>query len=335
MSSQLRSRAALLSVLAGVLMLGGTARGQEDVVRLEPRDALFYAADYFISSLALTPDGKTLVTGGLRNSAVIIWDLPKMKERAVLRGHGGHVLQVVLDGDGKTAASVGQDNQVLFYDVASAKQRKEALTPHKKTAFIAFLPDKKTLLTGGAEGDFKLWDLATMTETSTFRGKIRNLDFAALAPDGKTLAAIPAAEADEIQLWDVATGKPKQGLKGFAGVRPGIAFSADGKALAAVGNFGDTHVRIWNLDTGKERLTIRKAQEVRQLVFSRDNSLLACAVANEIHIYDAQSGTKRALLKGHASVVEAMAFTEDSRTFFSGARDGRVMIWDVSALGNK
>ena len=204
-------RKALLVALA-CLLPASAARAQ---VELEPKDALLHHTSCMVSSLALTPDGKTLLAGTMRSPRVIFWDVAKMKERAVHDPHSQHVFHVAMTADGKIAASVGAENSIVVWDVATAKPRNklDGLRPHKKIVFLAFLPDNKTLITGGQEGDVKIIDTASLEEKGTFRGKVRRLDFAALSPDGKLLAAAPGALADEIQMWDVEARRPKAPLE--------------------------------------------------------------------------------------------------------------------------
>jgi len=65
---------------------------------------------------------------------------------------------------------------------------------------VAFTPDGRTLLTGGADGLVKLWDPAGRLR-HTFDWKIREVGAVAFAPDGLTAAA---GGAETILVWDVA-----------------------------------------------------------------------------------------------------------------------------------
>ena len=48
-----------------------------------------------------------------------------------------------------------------------------------------------------------------------------------------------------------------------------------------------------------------------------------------------RTGDKLAILKGHALNIEALVFSPDGATLYSGARDARVMIWDVGRIEQK
>ncbi len=59
---------------------------------------------YFLGPVAFSPDGRVLATGGWGHEARL-WDIETGRERQVLRGHEGGVLDVQFASDGRTLAS--------------------------------------------------------------------------------------------------------------------------------------------------------------------------------------------------------------------------------------
>src|SRR5262249_34706869 len=109
-------------------------------------------------------------------------------------------------------------------------------------AFVAFLPDGKQVVTASNDGSIRLWDrdtgkvirrfdrparsstkplpgndqvqqmrMARLALLNILHGGTRGFH-AAVAPDGKTLAAL--LENNTVQMWDVATGQPRQPIAG-------------------------------------------------------------------------------------------------------------------------
>ena len=62
-----------------------------------------------VYTLAITPDGKTLVSGST-DASVRVWDVATGKERAVLTGHKASIWRLAISPDGKMVASASMDH---------------------------------------------------------------------------------------------------------------------------------------------------------------------------------------------------------------------------------
>src|SRR5262249_61774266 len=62
-------------------------------------------------TVAFSPDGRRLVTGGEGNT-VKIWDVKTGRELKILRGHTGEIYAVAISPDGRWVASGGEDSTV-------------------------------------------------------------------------------------------------------------------------------------------------------------------------------------------------------------------------------
>jgi WD40 repeat protein len=129
----------------------------------------------------------------------------------------------------------------------------------------------------------------------------------------------------------------------------GVSFTPDGKQLVSGGD--DKVIRVWDWQAGRTVRTIRGQVGIGSegtlfsVVLSPNGKWLAAAgwtdpatasvpCCGDIRLYDFPSGRLVTLLKGHRSVVDKLAFSEDSRYLISGSGLGDLsaIIWDVEKL---
>jgi WD40 repeat protein len=67
-----------------------------------------------VNTLAFSPDGRFLATGGL-DQIVIVWDVSSRTRWAILTGHDDIVTSLDFSPDGQTLASAGGDHAVVLW----------------------------------------------------------------------------------------------------------------------------------------------------------------------------------------------------------------------------
>ena len=153
------------SVLAGLISTLSLT-GQEKETGL-----VFKGHTDAVYSVAQTPDGKLLVTGGF-DRTVRVWDAVTGKQLRSLGGPTGHqslVLSVATSPSGELMASGGSDNALYLWDVPLRTHLRQFA--HNAPVVSASLSaDGKTLAGLGTDGSVRTWQNA----------------------DGKTLRDIPA-----------------------------------------------------------------------------------------------------------------------------------------------
>ena len=156
-----------------------------------------------VTSLAFSPDGKTLVTGGVESKANI--DIAAMMSGAMSGKKPKKGSQQPDPADMMKDLKVESVGQVQIWDVASGGEIATLKGHGRAVGKVAFSRDGKLLATGSTDNTIKIWDFASKRELITLVGHTANIESLDFSPDGKLLAS--ASEDGSTFLWDAKTGE--------------------------------------------------------------------------------------------------------------------------------
>ena len=256
---------------------------------LTPR--YFIETDCRISSLAISPDGKTLAAGSFSDK-IELWRISDGVRLHTLEGHRGWVFQVVFSRDGKTLFSSSTDGTVRLWSIledAHALGSGQLLhVLQAGTSWLLGLCASDSILVAGSFQQMRRWHLSDFgskpQQLHTLKPHQDWITSLAITPDGKRLAS---ASYDKIRLWELfANGKDIRPLQLLHETRPTIlslAMSPDGKILAS----GATDVvRLWRMSDGKLLHSLdQHTSPVSSLSFSPDGKILASTTTDMVQLW--------------------------------------------------
>src|SRR5262249_51240796 len=141
----------------------------------------------FVKSLAFSPDGQILASGG-DDRAIKLWSVGQRKHLRTLRGHEQRVRGVSFSPlDGRLLASCSSDRTVKLWDVQGEDDLVLRAAPSRVFA-AAFFPDGRRFVSLESEGTIRLWDARTGEEARTFYHRA-NLFMLSVSRDGKRLVS--------------------------------------------------------------------------------------------------------------------------------------------------
>jgi WD40 repeat protein len=162
-----------------------------------------------VSALALSPDGKILVTASGGEGTVMFWDFEKRRMEHSAVGNDKYVHSIVFSHDGKAVATSGDDKKVLLWDTARGRMKKKIDLQEARISSIAqmaFLPDDQTLVIVGGKATPIFWDIAKEEDTfPNTDGHRAGIHAVVISPDGKTL--VTASDDKTVKFWDLPSKK--------------------------------------------------------------------------------------------------------------------------------
>jgi len=237
------------------------------------------------------------------------------------------------------------DGGVRIFD-AGGKPGRDLQRPGQVINCLAFSPNGSELLTGTEGGALLVWDVAKgscltvctnvgrKVDRVTWLGKDRvvwgsNVKY--WNDGGKPVDHDKPAGA----VLDRATGQLRWTFRGF--VRNDfftLAGAEDGNRLVVQEIPGQPRgAFLLEGATGEVLLTCYDKEDGHSplsLALSPDSRTLAVGYAPyDILLWNAQTGARQKLLKGHSNWVVSLAFSADSKRLISGAGDSTARVWDT------
>jgi len=251
-------------------------------------------------ALALSPDGKTLASGGM-GIGPTLWDTTTGKATDLdspARRLRPTVSGLAFAPDGKTLAVADSNGRVRVWDLAARRELHRDDEHTSAVLKVAVSPDGTRAATAGGDGTVRVWDLAAGRGLRSWTADQQGSAFAAaFTPDGRSL--LTCGWSGTLRLWDAATGAEVRRFRDEKVFVRVAALSPDGTLVAASGP-GGMSIILQETATGR---TVRE-------------------------------------LTGHTSFLAGLTFTTDGRRLVSSAdmhntgrqtvEDLSVRVWDVA-----
>jgi RNA polymerase sigma factor (sigma-70 family) len=287
-----------------------------------------------LMTLAFSPDGKRLVSGGDR--ALRLWDVATGKQlRLFGQGHGQTGTDAIaFSPDGKMVAVGSHDAEVHLWDPDTGKLLRSLPAGTPRVDALAFAPTGKAgppLLAVAGDRGVRVWDASTGKE-KTFLGMAHNdrIWSVAFSSDGKSVAT--GNESSLVRLWDLQTRKERAAAGGHESpLRVADRLPGDSELLT-IEEYGAA--RVWDAATGRPLRRFDLGDDVWCSCATRspDGKHLALGGHHFIYLLDAVAGKVVRRLPGHQRHAWGLAYFPDGKTLASIAfLDRAIRLWDTTS----
>jgi sugar lactone lactonase YvrE len=251
-------------------------------------------------------------------------------------------------------------------DLSTGKSQSLVFDPTiKKWRFLAWTPDSQQLI-ASSDQRFLLVDLATQTYNTVEFPKEEyapHVSAVAYSPDGKLLAdaliypavySVRENEVTEIGLRNGASGQRKSVIQipgGTQVIEHSLKWSPDGRSLIWIGVAANAQSQLWLADLTRNDIraieTLGEAVEYpHPAAWSPDGHYIAIIkvegvndgkdVANNLHLFDLQSGQKRQLTNFTGERLSNVTWSPDGNFLaFAVAKGEYSEIWLTDVNGTQ
>lgn len=332
--------------------------------RRVPQSPQMTAAIQNVVACAVSPDGRTLLTGG-EDRTIRAWDAVKGTERKTLGAHSTDVRELAYAPDGSCAVSVDNDGVIIVWQMPEGTRRCSMahqkapdavlvsadasrivsagsgihvwdarsgaelarLDPERNSRYpIAMDPRGAFVLSGIGDDKFALWDLGARSQRAVLRGHRLQQTAVAVDPGGRFV--VTATRERSLVVWSALTGERWTILRRHRGPVNACAVSPDGRFIVSASEDGT--LKVWDPAEEAARLTLAGHDgEVSDCLVTPDGATIISVGYDEtLRMWDAKTGTERATLTGHNEAVSCM-LSATGDTMVSVA-ESSVAIWDLS-----
>jgi WD40 repeat protein len=223
-----------------------------------------------LCALAVSPDGRWVAAGGPAQH-LAAWDRLQRSIVTNITAQTGDVWALDFDSRGRvlrvTASLASGRATVRLLDTRDWREVRSWNVEGWVSCRLAWSPDDRLAVLGGAAGTVTWWDAATGRELEVTQGPSANATSVAFSPDSRWLAAGSWSDGRVI-LWDTATRRASP---------PSLLAHL---LTAGVGGFmlADEAIKIWDFETRSQLLTIPAPSGfINQTIFSPDGNTLAAS----------------------------------------------------------
>lgn len=254
------------------------------------------------------------------------WDLP---EGAKLRIGKGNINNLQFTSDNERLI-VDSDIGIWIYDAISGieldfigENRQES---YRFNPGMILDPNNMVYYSWDSNNTMHLRDITDGNIILTLQGDTVGIRRFTISGDGKTLAGI---YENEIRIWDLNTGEQKTSILIDIVWSRGVVLSPDGKMLAVLRQDSDNRLlQLRDVSTGAHIKTLTEfAQNMRELIFSRDGNTLISTSETSIQLWDISTGKRNNIIR--FSSASEIAISPDSETAVIGGFDG-LNLWDLT-----
>ncbi len=296
-----------------------------------PRNSWVAHTGEIVTSVAMSSDGQTIVTGGW-DKKIRLWDKEGKAIGEALVGHTNDVRSVAISSDGQTIASVDIDGILIW----NRQGREPKQLAQGFFSSVDMTSDGQTFAVAGPLDGFLISRNGTLLKHRTLGDVLGNKPTISISGDGQTVVRVEhgmvrLSDAKGEDLWKIKTEGEKNEDRARSKGASAAAISRDGQ-LIVIG-YTNGYVRPWNRQ-GKALVEAPEEGEAHEgrvtcvAVSADGQTIVSGGEEGTVRVWDRQAKPMGPSLIGHDGKVNSVAVSADGTRIVSVGDDGMVRLWE-------
>jgi len=296
-----------------------------DLGQLETSTKLIASCHYEgINDVAFLDDCESIFVTCSAND-IRVWNAKKQQE--LLRVQVPNVVcnAIALPRSGDLIISAWSDGRVRAFKPVSGALEFVINDAHPEgVTAVAVTNDCSRIVTGGAGGAVRFWDLATRKMQASLKEHKGAVSSIAVRADDKE--CVSSSDDGSCIQWDLVTHRRTQAM--FASTMfKACLYHPDESQLLTCGS--DRKLTYWCAYEGNPIRILEGSQhQINALAVDREGNYFACGgLACQLKLFSYDEGELSAVGDGHSGAINAIKISPDQKRLVSVGSEGAIFIW--------
>lgn len=259
---------------------------------------------------------------GFSDGKVLMLNYEKDNRSKVVQAQGDWINDLGFDADGKRFFTCGDDG-LNIWTTKRLTKKKQLLTTSIATA--KFSNDGDYLVSGGEDGNVKVFETKDWKPVNTLKGHEKRLVYTDISRDNKTIVSVDYG--GKVTVWNKQTKAITQTFQLGKGSSV-AAFHPDGSTLVTDAR---RNIRLWRTETGEQITDLKgliddwESKYINTVKISLDTQSIISAGDKTLRFWTETSGEKIDL----ADNIEQVILHPNGRHVATLEKNGQIVLWDA------